>query len=194
MNLLSFVRMIFSAYVKRRQRVVIQEIPPGRVLDIGGGGEGVIGQVGGARVVAVDRLGSEIHEARARGANATWVVADAAQLPLKGHSLDHATAFFSCMFMPEDVLREAFREVEHVLRDGGEFWIWDSKMGARGDAFAIRLRVDIEDRRTINTAYGGRAKEQSAATLAALLREANFETDVRIDTRHWFMIRAKKIS
>ena len=74
------------------------------------GGEGVIGQAGGVRVVAIDRHAGEIHEAKGKAANATWVVADATRLPCKSDSLEGATAFFSCMYMPEDSEREALRE------------------------------------------------------------------------------------
>ena len=49
MNLLSVAQVLFSAFAKPKQHVVIQETPPGRVIDIGGGGEGVIGQGGGDR-------------------------------------------------------------------------------------------------------------------------------------------------
>ena len=194
MKLLSIAQMIFSAFAKPKQHVVIQEMPAGRVIDIGGGGEGVIGQAGGARVVAIDRRVSEIHEAKGKAANTKWVVADATRLPCKSHSLDSATAFFSCMYMSDDVTRETFREAGRVLKKGGEFWIWDAQMVPRGEMFAIRLRVDIGDRSTINTAYAVRAKEQSAAGIAELLREAGFESEARINQRHWFMIKAKKSS
>ena len=192
MKLLSIARMIGSAFAKPKQHVVIQEVPSGRVIDIGGGGEGVIGQAGGARVVAIDRRVSEIHEAKVKAASATWVAADATRLPCKSHCLDGATAFFSCMYMSEDVTREAFREAGRALKKGGEFWIWDAQMVPRGGVFAIRLRVDVGDQRTINTTYGVRAKEQSAAGIAGLLREAGFASDVTVNLRRWFMIKAKK--
>jgi ubiquinone/menaquinone biosynthesis C-methylase UbiE len=194
MKLLSIAQMILSAFAKPKQHVVIQELPTGRVLDIGGGGEGVIAQAGGARVVAIDRRVSEIHEARGKAAHATWVVADATRLPCKSSGLDSATAFFSCMYMSDDVKRKAFREAGRALKKGGEFWIWDAQMVPRGAMFAIRLRVDVRDRPTTNTTYGVRAKEQSAAGIAALLREAGFESEVIVNQRHWFMIKAKRSS
>ncbi len=194
MKLLSIARMIFSAFAKPKQHVVIHEMPVGRLIDIGGGGEGVIAQAGGARVVAIDRRLSEIHEAKGKTVNAIWVVADATRLPCKSHSIDSGTAFFSCMYMSDDVIREAFREAGRVLKKGGEFWIWDAQMLPRGEVFAIRLRVDLGDQRTINTIYGVGAKEQSAAGIAGLLQEAGFESEMSINQRHWFMIKAKKSS
>jgi ubiquinone/menaquinone biosynthesis C-methylase UbiE len=194
MNLLSIAQMVFSAFAKPKQHVVIQEVPVGRVIDIGGGGEGVIGQAGGARVVAIDRRISEIHEAKGKAANAAWVVADATRLPCRSHCFDSATAFFSCMYMSDDVIRAAFKEAGRVLKKGGEFWIWDAQMVPRGKMFAIRLRVDVGHQRTINTAYAVGAKAQSATNIAELLREAGFEAQVSTTQRHWFMIKAKKSS
>jgi hypothetical protein len=98
------------------------------------------------------------------------------------------------MYMSDDVTREAFREAGRALKKGGEFWIWDAQMVPRGGVFAIRLRVDVGDQRTINTTYGVWAKEQSAAGIARLLREAGFESEVSVNLRHWFMIKAKKPS
>ncbi|MCI0478088.1 MAG: hypothetical protein L0Y55_17740, partial [Anaerolineales bacterium] len=64
MKLFSIVQMVFSALTKPKQHILIREIPQGRLLDIGGGGEGVIARIGGAKVVAMDKHVSEIHEAR----------------------------------------------------------------------------------------------------------------------------------
>jgi SAM-dependent methyltransferase len=100
---------------KPRQRIPIQDTPKGRVLDIGSGGEGVIAQAGGARVVGIDKLVSEIHEARAKAPDIPWVVADATELPCANHCFDSATSFFSCMYMSDDVKAGVFRENRRVL-------------------------------------------------------------------------------
>ncbi len=186
------VQMIWNALTKPRQHVVVREIPPGKTLDIGGGGEGVIAQAGGARIVAVDKYLSEIHEARGKALAATWVTADATELPFETHCFDNATAFFSCMYMADDTKRKVFRETWRVLREGGELWIWDARMVSRGKAFAIRLRVGLPGRPAIHTTYGVRAKTQSAASIAGLLQEAGFEPQTIIDQRYWFLIKARR--
>jgi len=191
MNLLSTIQMILALLAKRQQHLSIPEIPPGRVIDIGGGGEGVIAQAGGARVVAVDRLISEIHEARGNALGAPWIVADATALPFSSRCFDNATAFFSCMYMPSDVQEKVFRETRRVLKTGGEFWIWDAHIVPRGRVFVIRLRVDCPDMDTVNTAYGVRAKDQSAASISNLLKQVGFEPEVTADREHWFLIKAK---
>jgi ubiquinone/menaquinone biosynthesis C-methylase UbiE len=193
MKLFSMVRMVFSALAKPRQHIRIQEIPQGRVIDIGGGGEGVIAQAGGARVVAIDKNSSEIHEARGKAPDAQWVVADATKLPFGSDSFDNATAFFSCMYMSGDVLQKVLREARRVLKKGGDFWIWDAHIVPKGKVFAIRLHIDLQDTRTTNTAYGVKAKEQSAAGIGSLLEEAGFELAVATRRKHWFFIRARSV-
>jgi len=154
MNLFSIIRMVFKALVKPKQLIMIKEIPNGRILDIGGGGEGGIAQVGGTRVFAVDKFMSEIREAKDKALNTPWMVADAANLPYQRDCFNNATAFFSCMYMSEDDKENVFREIRRVLKKGGEFWVWDVNMSPRSRLFATRLRVDFQENRSINTVYG----------------------------------------
>jgi len=193
MNPFSVIRAVFDALTRPQQLVVIQEIPSGRVIDIGGGGEGVIAQAGGAGVVAVDRYMSEIHEARGRAPAAAWMVANATELPFVSHCFDNATAFFSCMYMSDDTKQRVFGETRRVLKEGGEFWIWDAHMVSKSKAFAIRLRVDFQNRPTIHTMYGVSAQAQSAASISGLLQKTGFEPEVIANHKHWFLIKARRI-
>ena len=188
----SVIRMIIAVYVKPKLRIRIQKIPNGSVLDIGGGGEGVIAQAGGAGVVAIDKHMSEIHEARGKAPECPWVVADATELPYGNNCFDNATAFFSCMYMPDNVKESVFRETRRVLKKGGEFWIWDVRMSARGNVFAVRLQVDLRED-TIRTVYGVKAKDQSAASICRQLQQAGFETEIITNRKHWFLINAKRV-
>jgi len=194
MTLLSTVQMVFDALTKPKQHVLIQEIPKGRVIDIGGGGEGVVARAGGAGVVAIDKLISEIHEAKGKAPDVQWMVADATGLPFKSQCFDNATAFFSCMYMSGDVKEKVFKETRRVLKEGGEFWIWDAHMVPKSQVFAIRLQVDVHGSRTINAVYGVKAKDQSAAGIGSLLQEAGFEAEVITNRKHWFLIKAKRCS
>ncbi len=192
MRFFSIAQMMINAVTKPRQHILLQEIPPGRMIDIGGGGEGVIARVGGPRVVPVDKYLSEIHEARGNAPAAHWMVADATTLPCNQQSFDHATAFFSCMYMPADVQRKVFRETYRVLKPNGEFWVWDVDMASKSKVCAVRLHVALPDKQIINTIYGVRAKDQSADGLSRLLQEAGFETEIITDQKRWFLIKAKK--
>jgi ubiquinone/menaquinone biosynthesis C-methylase UbiE len=191
MKLLSMVQMVLDALAKPKQHIAIQNVPQGRVLDIGGGGEGVIARAGGARIVAIDKRASEIHEARGKAPNTPWMVADATALPCESQAFDHATAFFSGMYMPEDVKEKVFRETRRALKDGGEFWIWDANMAPKDKVFAIRLKASLPDGHALNTVYGVKAKAQSAESICALLQQAGFETEVVSNQKHWFFIRAR---
>jgi ubiquinone/menaquinone biosynthesis C-methylase UbiE len=191
MKLFSMVQMILGALSRGKQRVSILEVPHGSLLDIGGGGEGVIAQAVGAGVVAIDLRLSEIREAQEKTPGTLWAVTDAAALPFRDQCFDHAMAFFSCMYMPSDLLPKVFLEGRRVLKTGGELWIWDAHIVPKGKAFAIRLQVDLPGGRTILTMYGAKAKEQSAAGFASLLQEAGFEPDVTTDREQWFSIRAR---
>lgn len=186
----SIILMIINALVKPKQRIQIQEMPKGSVIDIGGGGEGIIAQAGGAGVVAIDKHMSEIHEARRKAPDRAWVVADAAELPFRDNCFDNAAAFFSCMYMPNSVKEDVFEESQRVLKKGGEFWIWDVHMAARSKVFAVRLQVDLHGR-TVKTVYGVKAKDQSAASICGLLQQAGFETEVITNCKHWFLISAR---
>jgi ubiquinone/menaquinone biosynthesis C-methylase UbiE len=190
MNLFSTVQMIFTALTKPKQHISIQEIPTGRVIDIGGGGEGVIAQAGGAKVIAIDKYVTEIHQARGKALDVPWIVADATALPFRSQCLDNATAFFSCMYMSGDVQARVFRETRRVLKTGGEFWIWDAHITPKSKVFAIRLQVDSPAIHTINTVYGVKARGQSAASIGSLLKQAGFESKVITDRKHWFFIKA----
>ena len=192
MKVLSFIQMIFNALAKPKQRILIQAIPKGRVLDIGGGGEGVIAQVGGAMVVPIDKYWSEILEAREKGSDTPWMIADGNELPFKNNSFDNATAFFSCMYMSNDVKENVFKETQRVLKKGGEFWIWDVHM-VSNNLYAIRLHVDLPDNRVIKTIYGVKAKDQSDASICRFLQEAGFEAEVITNRKYWFFIKAKRI-
>jgi ubiquinone/menaquinone biosynthesis C-methylase UbiE len=186
--------MIFNALAKPKQHIVIQETPQGSVIDIGGGGEGVIAQVGGARIIAIDKYVSEIHEARAKAPGTRWMVADAIALPYESQAFDHATAFFSCMYMPDNVKEGAFREILRVLKDGGELWIWDAHMAPKGNVYAIRLGVGLPGGHTLNPIYGAKAQDQSAASICDMLQRAGFETEVITNQDHWFFIKARVVT
>ncbi len=192
MSFFTNLQMLFSALSKPTQQVTLLNLPPGRVLDIGGGGEGVIAQVGGSQVVAVDKLFSEIDEARDKSAAANWLTANATQLPCANGSFPHATAFFSCMYMPNEIKSTIFKETYRVLQPGGEFWIWDAPMSARSGVFALRLHVSLPNQKTITTAYGVRAKDQSATSLGDLLQQAGFKTEISAQRKHWFLLKACK--
>jgi len=107
---LGITRFAKELHVIEPQRVCVEDLfgDHERILDLGGGGEGVIGQLRGQQVVAVDIRKEELDEAPS---GPVKVVADASALPFPDSSFDAATAFFFLMYVSATdrpaVLREA---------------------------------------------------------------------------------------
>jgi len=98
----------------------------GFILDIGGGGEGVIGQLKGKDVIAIDFREEELLEA-AEGP--LKVIMDARDLKFLDESFPTATAFFSFMYLKKkDDQVKVFQEAARVLKPGGKFHIWDVEL------------------------------------------------------------------
>jgi len=77
-------------------------------LDIGGGGEGIIGKLNGGQVIAIDISKEELQETRNE---AVKVLMDATKLGFIPKSCDVSTAFFTFMYIPNHMHLEIFREV-----------------------------------------------------------------------------------
>ncbi|MFX1249951.1 MAG: hypothetical protein ACFFBQ_21380, partial [Promethearchaeota archaeon] len=59
-RLIPYFKFLFT----RSQKITIDSIPDGSVIDIGGGGEGIIAQIGNERITAIDKSQGEIDEAK----------------------------------------------------------------------------------------------------------------------------------
>lgn len=95
----------------------------GFILDIGGGGEGVIGQLKGKDVVAIDFKEEELLEA---ADGPLKIIMDARDLKFLDESFPTVTAFFALMYIKEkDDQIKVFQEVARVLKPGGKFHIWE---------------------------------------------------------------------
>jgi SAM-dependent methyltransferase len=137
-----------------RHEVALQELPiEGPVLDIGGGGEGVIGRLDGDRVLAIDISRPELEMAPGSPVKA---VMDALDMPVVSGSVANVTAFYTLMYFRPDDLDQLFREVRRVVADGGRFLVWDvAKRPCPEDKTILvyPLTVTLPDV-TIRTGYG----------------------------------------
>lgn len=143
----------------------------GCILDIGGGGEGVIGRIYREQVLAIDNRQDELDEAPDCFEKRLM---DAASLEFAEDTFDAATAFFSFMYFPNDTLEAAVAETYRVLKPGGVLCVWDAAI-EKADPFIVELDIDA-DGVPIHTAYGVYldGKTQSAASIQALCLQAGF--------------------
>lgn len=192
MSIYATFQLILDAVLKSQQEIVVENLPAGRILDIGGGGEGVIAQIGGSNVIAIDKYASEINEAKGKSPDSSWMVADGTFLPFESFSIDHATAFFSLMYMPEDILPRVFTETQRVLKQNGEFWVWDVNMPSKKKLFAIRIQVLLPLGKRIKTVYGVKTKKYTAEKICQHLTSIGFNTEVITSQKYWYLIRATK--
>lgn len=132
-------------------KIRLQKKLNGSILDIGGGGEGVIGQLYGQQVVAIDKLQEELDEAPCVCKKLRM---DAADLRFEDASFDHVTFFFSLMYMNAIVQQQAIREAARVLKSGSTLYIWDAEIAtAYPDPFCVDLDIAIGEKQ-IHTTYG----------------------------------------
>ncbi len=158
---------------------------PGWILDLGGGGEGIIGQTYGDRVIAIDRSRRELEEAPEGGLK---IVMDAKKMQFLDKTFDTATGFFFLMYVLPENRTRVMQEVYRVLRPGGRWLIWDLTIppypGGKEDVYVIRINALLPDGRALEAGYGCPWPnwQQNAADYAHLAREAGFRVVNSMET------------
>lgn len=123
----------------------------GTILDIGGGGEGVIGRIYTSQVIAVDNCQAELDDAPGGFEKRLM---DADDLCFPDASFDHVTAFYSFLFIEKDLHEQVIWEAVRVLRPGGLLHIWDTNvLTAYPQPFMVELDIDAAGV-PIHTTYG----------------------------------------
>lgn len=123
----------------------------GRILDIGGGGEGIIGRLYTDQVVAIDICQDELDDAPA---GFEKILMDATHLKFENNSFDHVTSFYTFMFMSTEEQKRAVAEAKRVLKKNGELHIWDCSIpSAYPEPFCIDVAVQLPDEH-ISATYG----------------------------------------
>lgn len=123
----------------------------GSILDVGGGGEGVIGRLYGPSVTIIDHCQEELDEAPC---SCPKLLMDAASLAFADASFENVTFFYSLMYMNRPVQKAALAEAVRVLKPGGRLLLWDSEIAcAYPEPFLAELDVRWAQERVCTT-YG----------------------------------------
>ncbi len=153
---------------KRLKQVSMQKIrlekfdPQDFVLDIGGGGEGIIGRFLGEKVISIDKNKKELLEAVKAHSSALNILMDARDLKFLEKSFNYVTSFFTLMYIPKNERFKVLKEIFRVLRPNGLFKIWDVEIpeyeGGLPDVFVVPLKITFSNQK-IETGYGVKWEE-----------------------------------
>jgi len=163
----------------------------GFILDIGGGGEGVIGRLKGEAVIAIDVSRQELEEAPG---GPLKIVMDARELMFLNAAFSTVTAFFSLMYMKNmEERRKVFAEVMRVLKPGGTFRVWDVDLSeppiTGKDIYVVQLCCRVGGME-IETGYGQRWPSQpyGEENYISMAKEAGFRLLNRERNEHTFSL------
>ncbi len=147
-------------FLEEQEITVSDFASTGFILDIGGGGEGIIGQLKKNHVIAIDPNQSELEEA---ADGPLKIVMNASETLFLDSSFEVVTSFFTLMYIHASEQEKVFREMFRILAAGGRFLIWDADLPERLDtpkeAVAFHLTVNLLDRK-VKTGYGTKWPQQ----------------------------------
>ena len=168
--------------------------PTAPILDLGGGGAGVIGQLYQRKVTAIDLRQDELDEAPD---GPKKVCCDARALPFEAWSYPTVTAFYFLMYLlPGDILA-VLQEAYRCLQKDGSLYIWDTLIPKRGTSkktlFAVPVQA-ILPHKTIHTAYGVQWEHHTLEidALVKMLEEVGFTVIERTLTGSAFYLHVHK--
>lgn len=145
----------------------------GNILDIGAGGEGVIGQVY-PNSIGIDPDKRELEESPAKQLK---IVMDGRNLGFLDDTFDTVTIFFTMMYIKKEDHLQVFKEAYRVVKPGGEMHLWYLKMGEPNEeTYGLILPLEIElPSGMIQTGYGAKwSRKQDDESFARLGEEAGF--------------------
>lgn len=182
-------------YFYPKQSITLNDFDAnGLILDIAGGGEGVIAQLKEDQVIAIDKNVRELKEAPSGGLKLEM---DASDLKFLNQSFNTVTIFFGLMYMPTSLHRKVLEEVLRVLKPGGLLHVWDFELKQPfvpdKKGFAFYLDVKLPDR-LVQTGYGSPYPQDTHDLVyyQGLLEEVGFEIEEKSQAGMTFYLRAKR--
>ncbi len=163
----------------------------GSILDVGGGGEGIIGRIYTDRVTAIDNRQEELDEVPDF---CRKMLMDATNLLFEDRSFDNVTFFYSLMYMTSDVHKKAISEAARVLKKGGHIHIWDCDIYSAGtEPHIVNLDI-VWDNNKVHTSYGiVKGEMQSFESVVGILKNNNILPEYHFrNDNHFFICGLKK--
>jgi ubiquinone/menaquinone biosynthesis C-methylase UbiE len=167
----------------------------GLILDIGGGGEGLVSRIEGDRVCAVDIRMSEIREAQIHGHSSNWIVADGRTLCFDDGVFDIVTLWFSLGYMSDWGIKLAVLEAAHrVLKKNGRLSIMASCIPESGTSLVFWATFTLPDGTLSRTGYGVRGgQNQTLPRILELATDVGFNEHQYEDHGEWFRLVTRKL-
>ena len=163
------------------------------ILDIGGGGEGIIGQIKGSKVVAIDIRESELEEA---SGDSLKILMDARDMKFLNKTFDTITAFFSLMYVKPDELELIFKEANRVLKPDGIFLIWDAIFFVPKDStkkfIGLYLDILLPNEKLVETGYATKIHNQNGEEIGKIAKENGFNLIENKKMGKTFFLKLKK--
>ena len=140
----------------------------------------------GQNVTAIDNRQEELDEVPD---NCTKLCMDARSLAFPDEAFNHATFFFSLLYMDTDTQRKAICEAARVLRPGGTITIWDCAVAsAYPEPFLIELDIGANGEQ-VHTTYGVvKQGTQSADAFLGMCRAAGLTLRAREENGDTFKL------
>jgi ubiquinone/menaquinone biosynthesis C-methylase UbiE len=179
---------------EKQEIVLVDFDTTGYVLDIGGGGEGIIGKLKGEKVIAIDSNQRELADAPA---GPLKIVMDVRQLNFLDRTFNTVTSFFTLMYIKGTDHNKVFSEIFRTLVPGGRFLIWDAilpKCFYQGKKYVlVSLSVKLPHE-VINTGYGVvlLAQEQNLTYYLELSKNAGFKVINHKENDRLFFLELQK--
>jgi SAM-dependent methyltransferase len=178
-------------YRFEKQEVTVHNFDAqGYILAIGGGGEGVIGQLKGQQVIAIDISKRELE---GTPAGPLKIIMDARDLKFLDNTFNTAASFFTLCYINESDHEKVFEEIFRVLVSGGRFLMWDviflKRVDEKKDIAIVPLLVKLPNKE-ITTGYGVHWPEKAhdLSYYMQLAEKAGFKLVARQEKDKWFFL------